>query len=122
MRLLLAFVMIVHGMAHLVGFAGAWHLDKQIPYKTTILHGRCDIGDRGIRMIGIAWLAVAVAFIGIGGAAMTNQTWWLPAAASAGALSLVLCLIESPDARFGAAIDAGILAALLLAPHMGVTL
>ena len=56
MRFILALVLCVHGFAHLV-FVVPWRLAKleQMPYKTTVLGGSLNIGDVGIRVVGILY-------------------------------------------------------------------
>lgn len=116
MRLILAGLMALHGIAHLVGFAGAWQLApaKEIPYKTTVLGGHWQLGDAGIRIMGVLWLFAALAFIVAAGGAVYNARWWINAALIVTAVSLVMTIIEWPEARFGLVVNVGILAALLL--------
>ena len=90
MRLILAGLMTLHGIAHLVGFAGAWQLApaKEIPYKTTVLGGHLQLGDTGIRVMGVLWLFAAVAFVVAAGGAVFNVRWWTNAALIVTAVSL----------------------------------
>jgi hypothetical protein len=73
MHILLALILFGHGFAHLPGFLVFWKLAtlEEMPCKTTILAGNVDIGDGGIRVVGILCLASALAFaassIGTGG-------------------------------------------------------
>jgi hypothetical protein len=65
MRFALVMLMTLHGIAHLVGFVGSWWPAalRDYVYKTTVIGGLVDIGDGGIRLVGLAWLAAAIAFI-----------------------------------------------------------
>ena len=65
MRFVIAFFLIAHGMAHLVGFWCHRQLAKprDFSYKTTIASGAIDVGDIGIRLVGIFWLLTAAAFV-----------------------------------------------------------
>jgi hypothetical protein len=47
MRFVLAFFLLAHGVAHLVGFVSSWKLATlaELPYKTTVFSGRVDVGD-----------------------------------------------------------------------------
>jgi hypothetical protein len=112
MRVFVALLFAVHGFAHLVGFAGAWNLSREIAHKTTILGGRFDAGDAGIRVIGLLWLVAALAFAAAGAAALARAPWWPAAAMGVTAASLVLCAIEWPETRIGLAIDAALIAFL----------
>ena len=114
MRLALAALMILHGIAHLVGFAGSWHLGADLPYKTTVLAGRIDLGDAGIRVAGLLWLVAAIAFVVAGAGAALNYDWWVKATLYVTFASLVLTLVELPDARIGLVVNVAILALLFV--------
>ena len=62
MRVALAALLIVHGVAHLVGFVVPWKLVStvEMPYRTTILGGMADVGDVGARTLGVIWLMAAI--------------------------------------------------------------
>jgi len=45
-------------------------------YKTTLLSGNLDMGDAGIRMVGLLWLLAAVGFVVAGVAIFSLQPWW----------------------------------------------
>jgi hypothetical protein len=44
-----------------------------VPYKTTIFGGGVDVGDTGIKIVGILWLLTALAFTGAGGLAVNRD-------------------------------------------------
>src|SRR5688572_27260278 len=116
MRIALAVVLAAHGVAHLVSFVEAWRLVPEgLPYKTTVLAGRVDLGDAGIRVVGVLWLLVALAFAGAGIGAIVNAPWWVPVALGSAVVSLLLSSTEWPEARVGVMIDLAILATLPLA-------
>lgn len=56
-RLIMTMVLMIHGLIHLLGFVVPWRLAKVdgLTYKTTVLAGRLDIGERGTRVIGLLW-------------------------------------------------------------------
>src|SRR5687767_14447444 len=112
MRLFLATFMILHGFAHMVGFVGALGLSSQIPYKTTIMSGRVEVGAIGMRLMGVLWLLAALAFVFVGLAAWAKQSWWMEASIGLAAASLMLCIAELPDARIGMAINTILIAAI----------
>ena len=114
MRILLAALMVYHGLAHSVGFAEAWQLVPQgPPYKTTILAGRLNLGDAGIRVTGILWLATGVAFLVAAIAAAVGLPWWDSFALVIAVVSLLLCAVELPEARLGLVINLAIVAMLV---------
>lgn len=114
MRFLVAFLLLAHGIAHMVGFAAAWKLGNfpELPYKTTLLAGSVDIGDSGIRLMGIAWVAVAAAFAAAAIGLALRQPWWSPAAWWTIGFSIAICVLNWPEARIGLAFN-GFLVVLL---------
>lgn len=116
MRIVLAVVMALHGIAHMVGFAGAWQLaaSTEIPYKTTVLGGHVDLGDAGIRAVGVLWAIAALAFVTVAGGAALEKEWWPNAAIFVAAGSLALTLLELPQAKIGLVLNAVLIAVLLL--------
>lgn len=121
MRMALAVLMALHAVAHLPGFLVPWRLASlpEMPYGTTVLAGHVDIGGAGIRVMGAAWLAVALAFGIAAVAAGTDRSWWMAAAAGAAVVSLGLSVLGLPAAKIGIAVNLLILAALLAAPRLG---
>jgi hypothetical protein len=113
MRIVLAVFMAVHGVAHLVGFAGAWHLiPGGFPGRTTLLGGQLDLGTTGIRVLGFLWLVLAVAFVAAAIATVAGAVWWAPAALTIAIASLLLSVLELPEAHLGVAINIAIIMAL----------
>lgn len=114
MRFALAAIFAVHGFAHLVGFIVPWRwVDlKEMPYKTTLLAGRIDVGPVGIRAVSILWLLAGLAFFVMAVAAVLVLPWWLATSSVVSAGSLVLCILGWPDSRIGAFINLGILVLL----------
>jgi len=49
---------------------------EALPYKTTLLGGRWELGEGGIRVFGALWLIPAVGF-GLAGAALMAGWAWL---------------------------------------------
>lgn len=121
MRHALSALLAAHGVAHLVGFLVPWRLmtAPDMPFKTTLLAGRVDVGEAGIKAIGALWLLTAVAMI-VAAAGVALQTRWagilvLPVVA----VSLVLCLAELPQARIGLVLNGVLVLILLLHPTLG---
>ena len=76
-RRLAALFFVAHGVAHLVGFAASWQLGslRDMTYSTIILNGTIDVGDAGMRVMGVLWVAAAVAFAA---AAVAVISWLVP--------------------------------------------
>ncbi len=98
-RIIVAVVLILHGLIHLMGFVVPWRLVtiEDLIYKTTLLSGKLDIGDAGIRMIGLFWLLGATGFVVAGIAIFTLQPWWQILTLGVTILSLIICLLGWPD-------------------------
>jgi len=121
LRYALSALLAAHGVAHLVGFLVPWRLmtAPDMPFKTTLLAGRVDVGEAGIKVIGALWLLTAVAMV-VAAAGVAFQTRWagilvLPVVA----VSLVLCLVELPQARIGLVLNGVLVLTLLLHPTLG---
>jgi hypothetical protein len=115
MRFVLALLLVAHGVAHLVGFVSSWKLATlaELPYKTAVFSGRVDVGDAGIRVMGVLWLLAALAFLVAAFAVTTETGWAVRFTLAAVTASLILCVVGWPDARIGVAVNVGLL--LLLA-------
>jgi len=102
MRVALALLMIVHGIAHLVGFVVPWRLIElpAQPYRTTILRGAVDFGEAGIRLYAGAWLILAVSFAALAAGLLLRAQWWYRGSLLAGGVSALLCVLSWPDTRF----------------------
>jgi hypothetical protein len=85
----------------------------EVPYKTTVFSGREDVGDAGIRMMGVLWLLAALAFLVAALAVAVGTGWAVRFTLAAVIGSLILCVVGWPDARIGVAVNVGF--ALLLA-------
>lgn len=121
MHIIFGIFLIAHGIAHLVGFVTYWKIAsfEEMPYKTTLLSDRIDVGDAGIRIVGIFWLLTGLAFALLGIGVITLQPWWYPLTIYLSIFSLLMCILGWPDARFGALINLIILAFLVLANNFG---
>ena len=114
MRIVLAVLLALHGIAHLVGFIGSWQLNPSgsIPYKTTVLAGHVDVGDSGIRALGVLWLVMAIAFVVTAAGTAFGMQWWAKAVAVVATVSLALTIVQWPEARVGLFVNVGLLIAL----------
>jgi len=114
MRIALSLLLLLHGIAHLPGFLVSWRLMKaeSVPYGTTIVGGALDVGDSGIRLVGVLWLLVAAACVVAGVAGLRGTPGWPTLALTAVTFSFLLCIIGWPAARMGLALDVALLAIL----------
>ena len=121
MRLALSVLLIAHGVAHIVGFVVPWKLmvSPEVPYRTTILAGTIDIGDSGVRIVGVFWLMAGLAFVLLGSALLAGMTVRAYLFAMLG-VSLTLCAVGWPDARIGVVVNVVVIAILLSMRQLGV--
>jgi hypothetical protein len=121
MRIVLAIVMVLHGAAHLVGFAESWQLSmtESVPFKTTVLSGRVDLGPAGIRAGGLLWLLAALAFGLTAAGAVMNAVWWPSIAVVTAIASLVLSLVWWPESRIGVPVNIALIAVLVMGRRLG---
>src|SRR3989304_1591381 len=71
-------LLLAHGLIHLIGFVVPWKIaaPEGFSYKTTILAGRLDLGDGGIRFVGVLWLLATVVFVLAAVGLWTEQSGW----------------------------------------------
>jgi hypothetical protein len=114
MLYLAGFVLIAHGLIHLMGTTVYMRLgDVQgFTYKTTLLGGRWDVGSAGISVFGLLWAVAAVGFVAASVGMLTDSNWWQPALIFVSVFSLVLTGLDSSLAFAGVILNLVILALL----------
>lgn len=110
-------IVFIHGLIHLMGFVAYFPLGEVagLPYKTTLLGGRWDMGATGMRYFSALWLAAAAGLMAAAIGLALKQDWWLPLLSVAVLLSLIITILDWSNAWRGAVLDLIILVALLLA-------
>ncbi|MBZ5498995.1 MAG: ABC transporter permease [Acidobacteriia bacterium] len=118
--IVVAFVLVLHGLIHLMGTAVYTKMAtiEGLKYKTTLLGGRWDLGESGIRVFGALWAVAAVGFVVAAVALMAGWGWWQLMLVGVGVFSLVLTVLDWSNAFAGAIINIAILAAVLLGPRV----
>lgn len=106
--------LVLHGLIHLMGtyvYMGFGRMES-LPYKTTLLRGRWDLGERGIHLFGALWLIPLVGFCALGAGIAVRG--WLPVTSliAVTLVSLALTVLDWDVAYAGALLDGLILAAL----------
>lgn len=111
---------VLHGLVHLLGVTAYWRLGRVdgLAYKTTVGGGRWDLGDRGIRVYGGAFLLAALGFVIAGIGVASQATWWPPLVIGAALVSLAVTALDWETAHTGAILDVAILGAIGLALAM----
>ena len=77
---LVVFVLVVHGLIHLMGTAVYMRLAevKGLTYKTTLLSGDWELGENGIRVFGALWILPTIGFVAAALALAIGWGWWQP--------------------------------------------
>jgi hypothetical protein len=120
-RILVAVVLAGHGLIHLMGFVSLWRLAtiEQVPYGTTILSGAIDIGDGGVRIVGLVWALAAALFV------VSAWTVWRGSRSALGivtvsaVVSLIVCIVGLPGSEVGVLVNVVILAAVVVRTRIG---
>jgi hypothetical protein len=73
-----------------------------------------------MKLMGVVWLALAVAFVLSAAATMLGWRAALPLAAGSVAISLVACAISLPEARIGLVLNLMLALFLALGPKAGL--
>jgi hypothetical protein len=113
---LAAVALALHGLIHLMGTAVYMRLGevKGLSYKTTLVGGCWDLGERGMSVFGALWVLPAIGFLAAALALLGGWNWWLPVLVVATLLSLALTGLDWSNAFRGAFIDVAILVILRL--------
>ena len=121
MRMILATLLLGHGVAHVVGFAVPWKLvtSSEVPYRTTVAGGLVDVGPAGVRLVGVLWLLVALAFVSVSVGVLQHATWWYRESLALAMVSLVLCTLGWPESRPGVVANLLILVLLIAGSALG---
>jgi hypothetical protein len=118
-KYLFAFLLIMHGLAHITGPLGFWSSGPQAFAEKPWLFSR-DLtpGSTMGQGFGLLWLVAIVGLAGAGVGLLAGQEWWPTLAVFAAVVSLVAIVpwvrVVPPGAWAGACLDLCILAALLM--------
>ena len=113
-----AAILFLHGLIHLMGSAAYLKLAEieQLPYKTTVLNGRWDLGSSGTTIFGILWAVAAIGFILTAIAFFGNWDWWRFGLIGVTLFSLVLTSLDWSVANAGVIVNLTIFLILFLGP------
>lgn len=113
-------ILVLHGLIHLMGTAVYMKLTRiqGLNYKTTLLGGRWDLGEGGIKVFGALWAVAAIGFVAAGAALLAGWGWWQPVLVGVVLFSLALTILDWSSAFMGAIINVMLLAVLWLGPHI----
>lgn len=118
MRLLAALFLALHGTAHLVGFRAGFWTSAQAA-RSSLLGGVVGVGQFGLKMFGVMWLAIALSYWVAAGLLLARSASFLQVAVATTLASAGLCVVFWPEARIGFFLDVAVLAALLATSQSG---
>jgi hypothetical protein len=114
-----AVFLVLHGLVHVVGFTVPWRLGglRGSEYSTLILNHSIEVGDTAVKLLGVVWLAAAIAFIVAGAMVWRGHPWAGRTTVALLLGSAVLCTVDLPGSVMGLGIDLALLALLAVAPR-----
>ncbi|MDZ4717376.1 MAG: hypothetical protein SH847_02820 [Roseiflexaceae bacterium] len=113
-------ILVLHGLIHIMGTTVYMQLGviQGLPYKTTVLGGRWDLGASGMALYGALWAVAAIGFVVAAVALMGGWSWWQPVLVGVTLFSLVLTGLDWGGAFAGVILNIIILALLWLGPRI----
>jgi hypothetical protein len=110
----------LHGLIHLMGTTVYMKLGtlEGLPYKTTLLGGRWDLREDGMRVFGALWVLPAAGFVITAIAFYCGWPGWRSLLIGVTTLSLILTLLDWASAYAGAVVNVAILCGTLLLPRL----
>ena len=107
---------LIHGLIHLMGFLAFWPVTAipNLPYKTTLLAGRLEVGQVGMRIYSLFWLLAGLGFVGAVLLLALNRPIWAPLMLAAALLSLLVSVLDWDQAWRGALVNVFVLLALFV--------
>ena len=119
MKFAIVGLLLIHGLIHAMGFAGAWNLAEfqgasRAPTNLVSL----EPGGGTVKALGLIWLAALAAFLLAAALLMGDSVMWRSVALGAAALSMVPVALWWRDAPMGAVANGLVVAAVLLAPRL----
>jgi hypothetical protein len=114
-----AVVLAGHGLIHVMGAAVYLKLAtiEGLAYRTTVLNGHVDLGERGMAIFGALWLLPTAGFVVAAIALAQDSIWWKPLLLTTTLGSVVLTGLAWNTAFAGVIVNTLILAFLGFGPR-----
>ena len=103
MYIALAALLLLHGLAHMVGFAAPFGYMKNPP---------ASLVGSNAKIFGIFWLIAAIVFVVGAIGLIRREAWWTPVTLVACLLSIALTIAFLPYAKIGLLVDVAVIAFL----------
>jgi hypothetical protein len=111
LRFLAGVFFILHGIVFPILGASYFKLYTipGFPDGTYVFWHRFDVGETGIRIVGVIWMLSGVLWVlsGIGLLFLTN--WWVGFTIATALVTLIPCILTLPDGKYGTLINLVIL-------------
>ena len=116
LKLAVGVFFVLHGLVHLLWFVVLWRITTVdgLPYSTTVLAHRIDVGDTGIRVVGLLWLVATLGWVAAGFGLIFLVPWWQGLTIAVALFSSALCILGLPEAKYGLLINLIVIALLFL--------
>jgi hypothetical protein len=110
-RIIFLFIMLIHGLIHLMGFAKEWKIAevKELTGKTLI-----PLGGILSKAAGILWLIASILFVASAGSFLLRKEWWWMIGLTAVIISQLLIILYWHDAKWGTIANILILFAVIV--------
>ena len=119
MKYAIVALLLIHGLIHAMGFAGAWGLAQfEGASKTPTNFVAVDPDGPAVRALGVLWMVALAAFLVAAVLLMGDSAAWRPAAIAAAVTSMVVVALWWEDAPMGALANALVIAAVLFADRL----
>lgn len=120
MIIVVAVVLFLHGLVHLMGTAVYMRLAtiETFAYKTTVLGGRWDLGQGGMKLFGALWLIAAAGFVASSISLLLGWGSTHLLVLGVSLFSLVLTVLDWDVAYAGIIVNVFLLIAIVLAPRI----
>ena len=118
---ILAGLLIVHGLVHILGLLIYFEITEidTLEYSTKVLGGRIEVGDFGMRILGIIWLLIMIAMVASGVGLLLGTAWWYSLALWSTVASTVVTILGWPDTRYGLMINVLVFILLFVGSSQG---
>lgn len=119
MKVAVIALLVIHGLIHAMGFAGAWGLAEfEVASKTPTSFVTTSPGTSMVRGLGLVWLAALVAFLVAATLLLADSTAWRPVAVAAVLISMIPVALWWKNAPMGALANAVVIAAVVFADRL----